>query len=279
MASIKLGTHELLHFAKREWTSVAGVIDSGTSCLVLPDQTFGQLLTISPFQAFQRHKAEARAKKLPLILTLGGHEFSVPYEAWFARSAGTECVQKEPEAGFMKVLVGDVLFREWLVLFDLSVPEVPVIGLALQNKSYVPVQLPGVDENRLKGAGPIQRSKKVAHVPLQNINNLQYLVNVSIGTPRQVFTVYFDTGSSAFGVFSRPPADDFFLGVPGFDPKLGMRMHHRGASTRRKQIKAKTNTKKLVAAVIKSSSRIKKAVRRQAKKTAKLQRPPWVPLR
>ena len=81
-----------------------------------------------------------------------------------------------------QVLVGDVLFREWLVMFDLSVPEarphpldpcimnpcialsltpppppvqarrqVPVLGLARQNKDYVPAQLPGVDETSLPG--------------------------------------------------------------------------------------------------------------------------------
>ena len=98
-------------------------------------QTFGSLLSTSPFELYNRHKAEARQKQLPLILyargdrpvgpsrrpvpsaypvglsrgptpamrfdgikcvplsarsTLGGHEFSIPYEAWFAKSAGQQ---------------------------------------------------------------------------------------------------------------------------------------------------------------------------------------------
>jgi len=40
-------------------------------------------------------------------------------------------------------------------------------------------------------------------IPIWNQEDTQYFINVSIGTPRQKFTVIFDTGSSVFGVFTK----------------------------------------------------------------------------
>ena len=39
-------------------------------------------------------------------------------------------------------------------------------------------------------------------IPIVNQQGTQYFMEVGLGTPRQAFTVIFDTGSTVFGVFS-----------------------------------------------------------------------------
>lgn len=43
---------------------------------------------------------------------------------------------------------------------------------------------------------------QVDRIPIVNKKGTQYFMNVGIGTPRQEFTVIFDTGSTVFGVFA-----------------------------------------------------------------------------
>ena len=40
-------------------------------------------------------------------------------------------------------------------------------------------------------------------IPIVNKKGTQYFMDVGIGTPRQPFTVIFDTGSTVFGVFTK----------------------------------------------------------------------------
>ncbi|KAJ1471544.1 hypothetical protein T484DRAFT_1843648 [Baffinella frigidus] len=40
-------------------------------------------------------------------------------------------------------------------------------------------------------------------IPIWNQEDTQYFINISIGNPRQKFTVIFDTGSSVFGIFTK----------------------------------------------------------------------------
>jgi hypothetical protein len=45
-------------------------------------------------------------------------------------------------------------------------------------------------------------TNQVDRIPIVNKKGTQYFMDVGIGTPRQTFTVIFDTGSAVFGVFS-----------------------------------------------------------------------------
>jgi len=45
------------------------------------------------------------------------------------------CIQTAPD-GFQGMLLGDVVFRSLVVMFDLSHPMQPVIGLAPRNPMY-----------------------------------------------------------------------------------------------------------------------------------------------
>jgi hypothetical protein len=42
----------------------------------------------------------------------------------------------------------------------------------------------------------------VDRIPIENSMGTQYFMDVNIGTPKQKFTVIFDTGSTVFGVFT-----------------------------------------------------------------------------
>jgi len=44
---------------------------------------------------------------------------------------------------------------------------------------------------------------QVDRIPIVNKKGTQYFMDVGIGTPRQPFTVIFDTGSTVFGVFTK----------------------------------------------------------------------------
>ena len=46
-----------------------------------------------------------------------------------------------------------------------------------------------------------QRLTQVDQIPIFNKKGTQYFMDVGVGTPRQPFTVIFDTGSAVFGVF------------------------------------------------------------------------------
>lgn len=117
------------------------------------------------------------------------------------------------------LLVGDVFFREYMVEFDMGDESRPIIGIAKLNKAYQPVtanelgyfklqQAPRNKLTLLKGeetmypAEHSTRLDEVDQIPIFNKKGTQYFMDLSIGTPKQAFTVIFDTGSAVFGVFT-----------------------------------------------------------------------------
>ena len=117
------------------------------------------------------------------------------------------------------LLVGDVFFREYVVEFDMTGKK-PIIGIAPLNKRYVPVshnalasfeldEAPKGKLHMLRGAEimyPATHTEtltQVDRIPIVNKKGTQYFMDVGIGTPRQPFTVIFDTGSTVFGVFTK----------------------------------------------------------------------------
>lgn len=135
-------------------------------------------------------------------------------------------MQPSPD-GMQGLLVGDVFFREYMVEFDMGDESRPIIGIAKLNKAYQPVtanelgyfklqQAPRSKLTLLKGeetmypAEHSTRLDEVDQIPIFNKKGTQYFMDLAIGTPKQAFTVIFDTGSAVFGVFtikSKLPAD------------------------------------------------------------------------
>merc|ERR1712216_281481 len=94
------------------------------------------------------------------------------------------------------------------------------IGIAPLNKRYVPVarnslasfeldEAPKGKLHMLRGAEVMypathtERLTQADRIPIVNKKGTQYFMDVGIGTPRQPFTVIFDTGSTVFGVFTK----------------------------------------------------------------------------
>lgn len=210
---LKYGDRELLHFADG-YEYIPGIVDSGTSCLVIPDSTLGGRLDYAqetPYHYFKAHEAA----KLPFRLSIDGHWVEIPWDVWFLQDSEQTCVQKTP-AMFPGILIGDVLFRKYLVQFDLTDKQRPILGLGMQNPSYSPVQMVVdskypmtklstqhlISEN---GGSRLAQTETLSRIPVYNKQETQYFINITIGSPRQQFTVIFDTGSSVFGLFAKAP--------------------------------------------------------------------------
>jgi hypothetical protein len=116
------------------------------------------------------------------------------------------------------LLIGDVFFRSFMVEFDMTQRERPIIGMAPLNLNYKPVRAAEIGTYELHHA-PItklqllrgeetmfpaehtERLTQVDQIPIFNKKGTQYFMDVGVGTPKQPFTVIFDTGSAVFGVF------------------------------------------------------------------------------
>jgi len=190
------------------------IMDSGTSCLVIPGDKLGGKLQNNPFDDFTDLWDEGTS----FWVTIGGKTFEIPYHSWFLAETNQTCVQPSP-AGMQGLLIGDVFFREYMVEFDMADELRPIIGIAKLNKQYAPVgsnslgyfklqQAPRQKLQLLRGeetmypAEHSTRLDEVDQIPIFNKKGTQYFMDLEIGTPKQPFTVIFDTGSAVFGVFS-----------------------------------------------------------------------------
>uniref|UniRef100_A0A6U2CCJ1 Peptidase A1 domain-containing protein n=2 Tax=Hemiselmis andersenii TaxID=464988 RepID=A0A6U2CCJ1_HEMAN len=226
ITSIKFGGVELLEFAtvinprvpgRMAW--IPGILDSGTSCIVMPDSLLHGVLKSKPFTKLVgliKNPLYAKTRRLPLTLEIGGYHFSIPFDEWWLEADNRPCIQSSPDA-FMGVLLGDVFFRSLVVQFDLTHPTIPVIGLAPRNPEYHPVR-PGSDWEKHKpkngfdfgipegfDGSDAAASSAIDKVPLDTGLQTQIFVTISVGTPRQHFKVILDTGSSVLGIFCDSP--------------------------------------------------------------------------
>jgi hypothetical protein len=220
VTSVKFGhdsdnAQELLQFTNPTGGEyLPAIMDSGTSCLVIPGDRLDGRLQNNPFNDFSSLWAVDKS----FYVTIGGQQFQVPYSSWFLERTNQTCVQPSP-TGMQGLLIGDVFFRSYMVEFDMSDKLRPTIGIARLNLRYSPVQGSELDyyhEHRapvqklrlLKGEETMfpsehsTRLREVDQIPIFNKKGTQYFMDLSIGTPRQQFTVIFDTGSAVFGVFT-----------------------------------------------------------------------------
>lgn len=213
------GATELLQFRTPSSYGAPSILDSGTSCLVIPaDSMLGQLKN-NPWNDFEK----AFAKDKSFWLQIGDRTFKIPPHQWYLSDTDEACVQPAP-ASMDGLLIGDVFFREYVVEFDMT-KQPTNIGIAALNKNYRPVttstltslfslpyshtKMGKVTSLKLKrGAARnyapehAQVLAQVDRIPIVNQQGTQYFMEVGVGTPRQSFTVIFDTGSTVFGVFS-----------------------------------------------------------------------------
>ena len=205
---------ELLQFSDEEdQRYLPAIMDSGTSCLVVPGDHLGGKLTNVPFNDFTSQWEEGKS----FWLEIGGRQWRVPFSSWFLARTNQTCVQPSP-AGMQGLLIGDVFFRSYMVEFDMTQREKPIIGIAPLNTAYRPVPRPELGtfelhhapmgklqllrgEETMFPAEHTQRLTQVDQIPIFNKKGTQYFMDVGVGTPRQPFTVIFDTGSAVFGVF------------------------------------------------------------------------------
>jgi len=217
--SLKFGTTELLDFVPTNprLRYLPAIMDSGTSCLVIPDSTLSGLLKSSPYAKWKSMVKHTHAPvvKEDFQLNIAGSIFEISYDDWWLSISNQSCVQRAPP-GFGGLLVGDVLFRRYVVLFDLRhYPETVVIGIGKQSTTYVPASKHAtITKLSAKKRVPVNVSTTHAppgykvpyardRVAIHNQEMTQYFINVSVGTPAQTFTVIFDTGSAVFGLFTK----------------------------------------------------------------------------
>jgi len=147
-------------------------------------------------------------------INIAGRVFDIPYDTWYLSDSNQSCVQQAPP-GFPGLLVGDVFFRRYLVMFDLQhFPEQVIIGIGQQKPGYDTLDFYGqskklhLDKSMAAvniSQAPPGYSLPLAsdRIPVYNQLETQYFMNISVGNPRQNFTVIFDTGSSVFGIFTK----------------------------------------------------------------------------
>jgi len=220
VTSLKFGDNEANSVELLKFKTAAGqklgmpaILDSGTSCLVIPGDHGGGALANVPWDDFAKHWKKHRN----FYMTIGQKTFTIPFKQWFLAPTEQTCVQPAPE-GMQGLLVGDVFFREYVVEFDMTEKR-PIMGIAPLNVHYKPTKantLMEVDsyvapKSKLsitKGAQvmfPAEHEDALAavdRIPIENSMGTQYFMDVTIGQPKQKFTVIFDTGSTVFGVFT-----------------------------------------------------------------------------
>lgn len=128
--SLKVGGHELLQF-KDKSIAIQAILDSGTSCLVVPDDTFGGGLLASPFKTFQKHFGEL--DEPTIHITIEGQTFSLPYEDYMVDDKPCVMKMKSTPRTF---LLGDVFFRRMVVMHNLNNPLNPQITLGQRDPNY-----------------------------------------------------------------------------------------------------------------------------------------------
>jgi len=210
---MSVGGKQILNFAEVSKSNIAagsddgkgmipGILDSGTTCICLPDSTRGGQLSSSPWEMMQ----SVVDVEAPLLIEVdGGPTMSVPANIWRNGVRHVDgCLSRNCPND--RIVLGDWIFQSWAVVFEwFPPPSRPGIMLAPRNDAYVLKGSDGADDFETSSVeGGVRRHHVVRRVPLMDDQRLTFLVPVRIGRPPQPFNLVFDTGSSFFGVRTQP---------------------------------------------------------------------------
>lgn len=162
--------------------STPGVMDSGTSCLVLPWVVY---------EKYQHARTQGSADTL--VLQFGTDRFS--FDTFVD---GRSCVRGPPTGDPHLLLIGDVFFRQHVVVHDLTDPAHPRLGVAPVNPEYKVLRAAGTSGILAERT----QSPLVSTLPLVSDSGIRYGVQIELGTPPQKLFMTLDTGSSRLAVFT-----------------------------------------------------------------------------
>jgi hypothetical protein len=132
--SLTFGGIELLNWRDKSTpNAIPAILDTGTTCLVIPDTLLGGRVTSKPYSKFN----DIMTKGMSFYITIDGHLFEIPFQFWWQKINDAPCVEKTP-ASYDGILLGDVVFQSLVIEFDLSKPKKPLIGVAPRNPLYIP---------------------------------------------------------------------------------------------------------------------------------------------
>lgn len=237
------GANELLSFRpEAPYSAVPALLDTGSPCIMLPNNREGANLLRSPYQLYQSHdkhwdKMYITVEGIDQGLEISRKDLEVEHHTFLDQAWGTTlrpCVM--PVTWDMQpphqtpIVLGAVFFRAFNVLFDNSrasatVP--PLIGLGKVNRQYNPIGISDYAVDTQGGDGALVHRIFVQHTPahivskgpeelgLANPNGHQFFAQLFVGTPAQPLRVVVDTGSPLFGIFVSPKAVSQYTGVQG----------------------------------------------------------------
>eukprot|EP00960_Hanusia_phi_P044403 756620-Hanusia_phi.AAC.3 len=131
VSSISMGGHEFLNFASaaqaKGRTSIPGILDSGTSCLVVPDSTLDG--ECSEKESFQRLTCRRSVSRVAIP------KFEIPFHHWWLYPNNSPCIQSTPD-GFEVTIEQPRRDVRSYASSDGASCKHPVIGLAPRNPDY-----------------------------------------------------------------------------------------------------------------------------------------------
>ena len=211
VSGMSLGGKEILKFATASTSKLAagsddgkgmipGILDSGTTCICLPDSTRGGQLQTSPWLEMQ----SLVDLDAPLLIKVdGGPTMSVPANIWKNGVRHVDgCLSRNcPDE---RIVLGDWIFQSWAVVFEwYPPPSRPGILLAPRNQGYVLKDADGADDFTTVQGG-VKRRGLVKRVPLMDDERLTFLVPVRIGRPPQAQSLKCTTLYSDFSMVNVP---------------------------------------------------------------------------